>query len=120
MNQEIEKIFRVFVNYAQDDWKDLLPTVQAALMNRNFFFIGLFPFFFLHDYHMEPIKLVNNRVIRDRPLRPPEKVAEDAIKRLHKATKWAQAFMAAAQERQKRYTNRNRNPAPIYKPGDMV
>jgi hypothetical protein len=28
--------------------------------------------------------------------------------------------MAAAQERQERYINRNRDPAPVYKPGDMV
>jgi hypothetical protein len=89
MNQEIEKILRVFVNYAQDDWKDLLPIVQVALMNKDSFFTGLFPIFFLHDYHMELIKLVNNRVIRDKSLRPPEKIAENAIKRLHKATEWA-------------------------------
>jgi hypothetical protein len=89
MNQEIEKILRIFVNYAQDDWKDLLPIVQVALMNRNFFFTGLFPFFFLHNYYMELIKLINNRVICNKFLRSSEKIAEDAIKRLHKATKWA-------------------------------
>jgi hypothetical protein len=120
MNQKIEKILRIFVNYAQDDWKNLLPIVQAALMNRNFSFTGLSPFFFLHDYYIKPIKLINNRVIRNRLLRPSEKVAEDAIKRLHEVTEWAQASMAAAQERQERYINRNRDPAFVYKPGDMV
>jgi hypothetical protein len=89
-------------------------------MNKDFFITGSFPFFFLHSYYMEPIKLINERAIRKRPLRPPERVAKDAIKRLHEATKWAQASMAAAQERQERYTNRNRDPAFIYKPGDMV
>jgi hypothetical protein len=86
MNQKIEKTFRIFVNYAQDDWEDLLPIVQAALMNRNFSSIGLFSFFILHDYYMEPIKLINNRVIRNRSLRPLEKIAKDAIKRLHEIT----------------------------------
>jgi hypothetical protein len=69
---------------------------------------------------MESIKLANNRVIRDRPLRPSEKIAENAINRLYEATKWAQASMVAAQERQERYTNRNRDPALIYKPGDAL
>jgi hypothetical protein len=87
MNQKIEKILRIFVNYAQNDWKDLLPTIQAALMNKNSFSTGLSPFFFLHDYHMKPIKLVDNRVIRDKPLQPPKKITENAIKRLHKTTK---------------------------------
>jgi hypothetical protein len=63
---------------------------------------------------MEPIKLINDRVIYNRFLRLPEKVAEDAIKRLYEATEWAQASMAAAQEQQKRYINRNRDPAFIY------
>jgi hypothetical protein len=77
----------------------------------------LFPFFFLHSYYIEPIKLINERIVRKKPLRPPKRVTEDVIKRLHEATEWAQASIAAAQERQKRYTNRNRNPAFIYKPG---
>jgi hypothetical protein len=54
-------------------------------MNKNLFIIRLFPFFFLHGYHIESIKLINERAIRKKPLRPPEKVAKDAIKRLHKA-----------------------------------
>jgi hypothetical protein len=120
MNQEIEKILRIFVNYAQDDWEDLLPTIQAALMNKNSFSTGLSPFFFLHGYHMKPVKLANKRIIRNRSLRLSEKVAKDAIKRLHEATKWAQASMAAAQERQKQYANRNKNPASSFKSGDMV
>jgi hypothetical protein len=65
-------------------------------MNKNSFFTKLFPFFFLHGYYMELIKLINNRVIYNRSLRPPEKIAEDAIKRLHEAIEWAQASMAAA------------------------
>jgi hypothetical protein len=89
-------------------------------MNRNLFITGLFPFFFLHGYHMEPIILINERATRERPLRPPEKVAKDAIKRLHEAIKWAQASIAATQERQKRYINRNKNSAFIYKSGDII
>jgi hypothetical protein len=64
--------------------------------------------------------LINERAIREKPLRPSERIAEDAIKRLHETIEWAQASMAAAQKRQKRYTNRNKNLAPIYTPGDMV
>jgi hypothetical protein len=74
----------------------------------------------LHGYYIKLIKLINERAIWEKPLRPFKKVAKDAIKRLHKAIKWAQASSIAAQERQKRYINRNKNPAFIYKPGDMV
>jgi hypothetical protein len=38
---------------------------------------------------MEPIKLINNRIIRDKSLRSSEKIAENAIKRLHEIIKWA-------------------------------
>jgi hypothetical protein len=93
---------------------------SSCANEQELLFYRLFPFFFLHDYYMEPIRLINNRVIRNKFLRPSKKVAENAIKRLHKATKWAQASIAAAQKRQKRYTNRNRNPAFIYKLGDII
>jgi hypothetical protein len=75
--------------------KNLLPTVQAALMNKNSSITGLSPFFFLHGYHMKPIKLINECAIRKKPLKPPKRVAKDAIKRLHEATEWAQASIAA-------------------------
>jgi hypothetical protein len=120
MNQKIEKILRIFVNYAQNDWENLLLIIQTALMNRDFSTTGLSPFFFLYGYYMKPIKLINERAIRKKPLRPSEKIVENAIKRLHEATEWAQASIAAAQERQERYTNRNRDPALIYKPGDII
>jgi hypothetical protein len=120
MNQKIEKILRTFVSYAQNDWEDLLLTVQTALINNNFFITGLFPFFFLHNYYIKLIKLINERAIREKPLRPPEKVVKNAIKRLHKVIKWAQAFIIATQKRQERYINCNKDPAFIYKLGDMV
>jgi hypothetical protein len=87
MNQEIEKILQIFVNYAQYNWEDLLLIVQAALMNKNSFFTRLSPFFFLHDYYIKPIKLANKRIVRNRSLGLYEKIAKNAIKRLHETTK---------------------------------
>jgi hypothetical protein len=119
MNQEIEKILRIYCHYAQKYWENLLPTVGAALINRDSLFIGMFSFFFLHGYHLKPIKLVDN-IVNESKLKKEEILAKEAIKRLNKATTWAQASMAAAQEKQEYYANQGRSPAPSYAPEKYV
>jgi hypothetical protein len=54
-------------------------------MNRNSSFIRLF-FFSSYNYYIKPIKSVNERITRDKPLQPLKKVAKDAIERLTEAT----------------------------------
>jgi hypothetical protein len=64
-------------------------------MNRDSSSIGMFPFFFLYGYHLEPIKLVDS-VVDESKFKKGEILAKKAIKKLDKATTWAQASMATA------------------------
>ena len=117
MNQEVEKMLRIFVTYSQGDWAELLPMVIAAINNRDSSSIGMSPFFFTHGYHIDPISL------DETPAAPPSSgrgLAEAFVARMQEATEWAQAAMAAAQDRQEVSANRSRQPAPRYKPGDYV
>ncbi|KNG46626.1 hypothetical protein TW65_06673 [Stemphylium lycopersici] len=67
MNQEIEKMIRIWATYTQENWLALLPIVIGAINNREASSTGLSPFFFMHGYHNEPIQLVEERTIQNRP-----------------------------------------------------
>ena len=54
-NQEIEIYLRIFCAYTQDDWDELLPQAQVALMSRASSTTGMSPFVFNHGYHINPI-----------------------------------------------------------------
>lgn len=118
MNQEIEKIIRIFCSYSQDDWGQLLPMVEGAINKRTSNSTGFSPFFLLHGYHADPISVATENC--NAPEETSEGAAERIVKKIKSAQDWAQAAMAAAQEKQERYYNRHRKPAPMYKVGDEV
>ena len=118
-NQEIERILRVFITYAQDNWKELLPIVAVAINNRDAASTGISPFFFTHGYHVDPIGLDESNQLQETLTRP-ELAGETFVNRLQEATDWAQAAIASAQAIQEEQTNRRRQAAPIYKKGDWV
>jgi hypothetical protein len=89
MNQEIEKMIRIWATYTQENWLALLPIVIGAINNREASSTGLSPFFFMHGYHNEPIQLVEERTIRNRTKKDGEALAESFLKRLQDATEWA-------------------------------
>lgn len=91
---------------------------MATINGREATSTGLSPFFFMHGYHNEPIKLVEDR----RPENPKdgEVMAEEFIQRLQDANEFAQAAIAMAQEMQQAQANKHRTAAPRYKPGDWV
>jgi hypothetical protein len=118
MNQEVEKILRIWTNYLQENWLDLLPIAMATINERDATSTGLSPFFFMHGYHNEPIQLVEDR--RAENPKEGEAMAEEFIQRLQDANEFAQAAMAMAQEMQQAQANKHRTAAPRYKPGDWV
>jgi hypothetical protein len=94
MNQEIEKMIRIWATYTQENWSALLLVVIAAINNREASLTGLSPFFFMHGYHNEPIQLVEERTIQNRTKKDGEALAESFLKRLQDVTEWAQAAIA--------------------------
>jgi hypothetical protein len=111
MNQEIEKKIHIWATYMQEHWSLFFPIVMGAINNRKASSTGLSPFFFMHRYHNEPIKLVEERMVQDRARKDGETLAECFLERLQYASEWAQAAMAMAQEKQQHHHCRERNIA---------
>ncbi len=115
-NQEVEKGLRIYITVAQTDWGDWLPMVATNINNRTAASTGISPFFFMHGHHVDPIPEV---VRRSKP-GSPAAIGEEFVARMKEASDWAQAAMAAAQDRQQASANKNRKPAPVYKEKDKV
>jgi hypothetical protein len=120
MNQEIEKMIRIWAVYTQDNWSSLLPIVMGAINNRESASTGISPFFFMHGYHNDPIQLVEAHPTQTEAKKDGKTLAESFLTRLQDATEWAQAAIATAQERQEVQANKKRTAAPQYKEGDWV
>lgn len=116
-NQEVLDYLRAFVTYAQYDWAQLLPGAQLAINNRDTSTIGLSPFFIEHGYHADPIPHVERSVA---PAQSPRVRAENLVERLREATSFAQAAMAATQQRMEASANERRDPAERFEVGDEV
>ena len=117
-NQKVEAFIRIFCNYAQSDWKELLPSAQLAWNNRDSASTGVSAFFLNHGYHVDPL---------DWPEEPQEtqgatpiQQAERIVSKIKQAEEWAQTAMANAQQQQEEYANRHRSPAPRYQVEDKV
>lgn len=116
-NQEVLAYLRGYVAYTQLDWSSLLPGAMLAINNRNSSSIGLSPFFLQHGYHLSPIQQVE---ISEGAASEPRKRAEDFVQRLKEATEFAQAAMAAAQQRMEETSNAHRTPSERFRKGDTV
>ena len=51
MNQTLEQYLRVYCNYQQDNWSDLLPIAEFAYNNAPNATTGISPFFANKGYH---------------------------------------------------------------------
>ena len=51
-NQTLEQYLRVYSNYQQDNWLDLLPLAEFAYNNAPSMTTGIFPFFANKGYHL--------------------------------------------------------------------
>lgn len=119
MNETLETYLRTFVDYAQDDWYDLLPSAEIAINNRDAASTGVSPFFLQHGYHIDPLNLhadLSDNMMRDSPIQQADRI----VQKLKNARQWAEAAMAAAQQVMEEVTNRRRQQAPSFKVGDKV
>ena len=51
MNQTLEQYLRVYCNYQQDNWSELLPLTEFAYNNVPSATTSVFPFFTNKEYH---------------------------------------------------------------------
>jgi hypothetical protein len=109
----------MFIDHAQDDWYDMLPSAEIAINGRNAASTGVSPFFLQHGYHVDPLN-VTEEIEPSTTLGSPVKQAEAIVRKLQDARQWAQTAMATAQQVQETATNRNRQQSPNFKVGDKV
>jgi hypothetical protein len=119
MNQAVEEILCVFVDYAQDNWSTLLPAAELAINNRNAASTGVSPFFLIHGYHVEPLQLAEEPQ-QSQSARSPVQLADSIVQKLKSAVEWAQLAVAIAQQRQEEQANRSRREGPAFQGGDKV
>jgi hypothetical protein len=80
-NQEVEGYLRVFVDKCQDDWVDLLPTVEFVINSRLNSAIGHMPFEMLYGYTPDftiPIGRLTGIPVLDKCLQHLQSVRKDA------------------------------------------
>jgi hypothetical protein len=51
MNQTLEQYLRIYCNYQQDNWSELLPLAEFSYNNAPSATTGVSPFFANKDYH---------------------------------------------------------------------
>lgn len=119
MNRTLEMYLRIFGDYAQDDWYDQLPTAQVVINNQNAASTGISPFFMMHGYNIEPLKL-HRDIGKLSARRSPVAQADAVIRKLRNAREWVQSAMANAQQIMEESTTKKRQQAPSFKVGDKV
>lgn len=119
MNSTMETYIRTFCDFTQDDWNELLPSAQLAIMGRDAASTGVSPFFLEHGWHVEPLDLQLDPIIRTTPQSPIQK-ADAIVRKLKEARDWAEASMANAQQVQEEVANRKRQQAPSFQVNDKV
>jgi hypothetical protein len=111
-NQTLEQYLRIYCNYQQDNWSELLPLAEFAYNNAPSATTGVSPFFANKGYHP------NLSVHPERDLSS-ARAREYAID-LDELHQFLREEMAHAQERYQGPADARRKPAPDLKIGDQV
>ena len=113
VNQELEQFIRIFTNYQQDDWDDLLPAAEFAYNNHVHSSTQQVPF--MTDTGRVPRMGFEPTVVRSGL-----EEANEFRDRIALGVSEAKAALVKAKEEYKRYYDRKRTPAPDIKVGDNV
>jgi hypothetical protein len=112
LNQTLETYIRMYCNYQQDNWADLLPIAEFAYNNSPHESTGLTPFFVNKGYHP---KMTND------PDTPYTSIAARKyttdLAALHDVVR---EQITASNEIYKEYADRKRVPAPEFPDGSMA
>jgi len=113
INQELDQYLWLFVNKRQDNWYDLLPMAEFQHNNH------------VHSATQQPPFLLDTRRLPRMGFEPQQnpsglETANEFTERMRTAIDEAKSTIHKAQDDMKRYYDRRRTPAPVFKPGDKV
>ena len=112
LNQTLEQYLRIFCNYQQDNWSQLLPLGEFAYNNAPSASTGTSPFFANKGYHP------NITVHPERELASQR--AREFVVDLDELHTELRTQLAAAQKHYQGPADRRRMPAPDFKVGEQV
>ena len=112
VNQELETYLRLFCNHHQNDWDELLPSAEFACANHVHATTGVSPF--MADIGRNP------RMGFEPLVDIADENAAAFQNRMRQGLEEAKAALVQSQDEYARYYNRRRDPAPQFKPGDLV
>ena len=112
VNQTLEQYLRIFTNYQQDNWSDLLPLAEFAYNNSPNASTGVSPFFANKGYHP------NISVHPERDLASQR--ARDFVVDLDELHRTLREQIALAQRRYQGPADARRTPPPNLQVGDHV
>ena len=111
-NQTLEQYLRMYCNYQQDNWLDLLPLAEFAYNNAPSTMIGVSLFFANKGYHP------NISVHPEHNLSSAQ--AREYVIDLESLHQYLREEMTAAQKRYQGPADARRSPAPDFKVSDLV
>jgi len=112
MNQELEQYLQMFIDHRQDHWPEWLGTAEFAYNNKAHAGTKVSPF--------EANSGQNPRMGFELRKKGKFERAEKFAKRMKKVQEEAKAALEKAQENMRRYADRHRGEAVVYKVGDLV
>jgi hypothetical protein len=111
-NQTLEQYLRIYCNYQQDNWSELLPLAEFAYNNAPSATTGVSPFFANKGYHP------NISIHPERDLSSAR--ARDYAIDLDELHQFLREEMSLAQARYQGPADARRKPAPDFKVGEQV
>jgi hypothetical protein len=115
VNQVLEQFLRIFCDYQQDDWFQLLPLAEFSYNNAQHASTLMSPFF--ANYGFNPRCSIQVAVPDEQPQNP---AAEELIARYKAIHQQVKENLAAAQAKYKEYHDIHVKEAPPFGVGDMV
>ena len=111
-NQTLEQYLRMYCNYQQDNWSDLLLLAEFAYNNTPSTTTGVSPFFANKGYHPNLAVHPKHDLSSAR--------AREYVVDLESLHEYLREEMAAAQKRYQGPADARRSPAPDFKVSDQV
>jgi len=109
----LDQYLWLFVNERQDDWYDLLPMAEFQHNNH------------VHSATQQPLFLLDTGRLPHMGFEPRQnpsglETVNEFTERMRTAIEEAKSAIRKAQDDMKKYYDRRRTPAPVFKPGDKV
>ena len=114
-NANMEQYLRMYCNYQQDNWVELLSMAEFAMNNTKSATTGMTPFFANYGFHPD------YTVQKVRPSPPPDSPeVVQYVDRLQNLDDYLHAEITWMQDAQAEAANQRLLPAPVYHVGDEV